>query len=83
MEAMACNLPVITTKFGGLTRLFAKGGDGLLFIETENELFDALEILKNDKNVRTRDKVLTYSWKNIGIELEKIYKSQNIIGDQI
>jgi len=35
LEAMACNLPVVTTKFGGLPAIF-KGGDLYLLILTLN-----------------------------------------------
>ena len=41
LEAMSCNLPVITTKFGALPRVF-KEGDGLFFVENENDIFMAV-----------------------------------------
>ncbi|WP_083861990.1 glycosyltransferase family 4 protein [Halogeometricum pallidum] len=61
LEAMACNLPVISTRFGGLTDLFDEG-EGLRFISSfagieEGDLeFDTVE---------TRDKVSKYSWDAI------------------
>jgi glycosyltransferase involved in cell wall biosynthesis len=73
LEAMSCNLPVISTKFGGLTRIFEEG-EGLFFIDKEEEFIDVLEKIKNTgTNINTKEKVLSYSWKNIGIKLEEIY----------
>ena len=73
LEAMSCNLPVITTKFGALQRVF-KEGNGLFFADEEKDFIIALESIKNsDTDVKTRDKVMPYSWENIGKELEEIY----------
>lgn len=73
LEAMACNLPVISTKFGGLPRIF-KEGDGLIFIEKEEDLHKAIEAIKNCINVETREKVLSYSWENVAKRLGEIYE---------
>ena len=72
LEAMSCNLPVITTKFGALPRVFEEG-DGLLFAKGENDFINALEEVKKDANIKTREKVLPYSWGNIAKKLEEIY----------
>jgi glycosyltransferase involved in cell wall biosynthesis len=72
LEAMSCNLPVISTKFGALTRVF-KEGDGLIFVEGEEQFVSSLEEIKSGINVKTREKVLSYSWENIVRELESIY----------
>lgn len=70
LEAMSCNLPVISNKFGGLPGMF-KEGDGFTFNNNGN----FLENLRNSRNFipGTREKVLEYSWKNIGKRLENIY----------
>jgi len=74
LEAMSCNLPVISTKFQVLTRIFPEG-DGLYFVEKEKDFIYCLENLKaNNEEVTTRGKVLSYSWDNIAMELDKIYK---------
>lgn len=72
LEAMACNLPVISTNFGALPRLF-KEGNGLYFTETGADLNNILNQIQNEKYVQTRDKVVPYSWENIVIELIDIY----------
>ena len=73
LEAMACNLPVITTKFGALPRMFGDG-DGLFFVEKEEDFYKGLEEVKNGAmEIKTRDKVLLYSWEDIMERLERIY----------
>ncbi|MCG2829230.1 glycosyltransferase family 4 protein [Methanothermobacter sp. K4] len=74
IEAMACNLPVITTNFGGLSRVFDEG-DGLIFVRNVRELVDAVEFVKDqDLTIKTHDKVKDYSWINISRRLLDAYK---------
>ena len=74
MEAMSCNLPVISTKFGVLPRVFEEG-DGLTFVEKEEDFITAVETLKNtNTGIKTMGKVLPYSWENIVGRLERIYE---------
>ena len=81
LEAMSCNLPLIATRFGALPRVFEEG-DGLLFAERENDYMVALENIKNtDTDVKTREKVLPYSWGNIGKKLDENY--EHLCGLQI
>jgi len=75
LEAMACNLPVIITKFAGLP-VFVKEGDGVIYVETADELIDSIYYIENNKEnmrIKTRDKVLQYSWEKIGLKLNNIY----------
>ena len=82
MEAMACNLPVVSTRFGALDRIFSEG-DGLFFVETETEFVDRLEKLKaGGIEVKTREKVLPYSWENVGARMEEIYSELCPAGDK-
>ncbi|MCS7367305.1 MAG: glycosyltransferase family 4 protein [archaeon YNP-WB-062] len=74
LEAMACNLPVITTKFGALPHVFQRG-NGLFFVEKEHDFLEALSEIKKGLNPKTREKVLPYSWENLVIRLEEVYYS--------
>ncbi len=77
MEAMSCNLPVITTRFGALPQLLTEG-EGLFFADNEKQLSDRLSTIKDFKEVKTRDKVLPYAWQNITRQLDGIY--EEVIG---
>jgi glycosyltransferase involved in cell wall biosynthesis len=63
LEAMACNLPVVTTRFAALPQMFREGG-GLFFADDETEfrrrVRAALRLVDDD--VATRDQVLAYTW---------------------
>ena len=73
MEAMSCNLPVISTKFEGLNRAFEEG-DGFMFAEKEEDFYNGLKEAKNSTiKVNTREKALPYSWENVTKRLEDIY----------
>jgi glycosyltransferase involved in cell wall biosynthesis len=73
LEAMSCNLPVITTKFGALPRIFEEG-EGLIFVEKEEDFFEVIgKIKNNDMGIKTRGKIFPYSWENIARRLEGIY----------
>ncbi len=73
MEAMACNLPVLSTRFGAIPRVFEEG-DGLFFFDGQDELLGKLpEIKAGSIKVRTREKVMPYSWDNVTAKLEGIY----------
>lgn len=63
LEAMACNLPVVTTPFGGLPRMFDAGA-GLYFASTESDWTDAVrQALKlSSDDVGTRRMVEPHSW---------------------
>jgi glycosyltransferase involved in cell wall biosynthesis len=64
LEAMACNLPVVTLRYGSLPTMFEQG-HGLLFAETREELLQGIAQTKRLNGCRTRDKVTPYSWDNI------------------
>ncbi len=80
LEAMSCNLPVVTTKFGALPRIF-KEGDGLIFVEKEEEFINAVKKIKSaGMSIKTRDNVLQYSWEKIAERLEGVY--EELIGQR-
>lgn len=73
LEAMACNLPVATTPFGALPRIF-KEGEGLRFIKSDRDLLNAVKWVNHDIQCATRNKVLPYDWPHIIASLEQAYK---------
>jgi glycosyltransferase involved in cell wall biosynthesis len=73
LEAMACNLPIITTRYQALMELFCEG-KGFNFIDSQKEIGSLVESLKsNAVNVDTRSQVLNLSWENIGKNLVEMY----------
>ena len=73
LEAMACNLPVITTRFGALQRLF-KAGDGLQYAEDEAEIIAKVKNFSFKNVYETRQKVLPYDWDRIVVRIELEYQ---------
>ena len=72
LEAMACNIPVISTKFEALPR-FITEGEGFYFVSEAEEIPHCIEEIKTGIPVNTRDKVTAFSWENITESLEDIY----------
>ena len=73
LEAMACNLPVISTRFGALPRLIAEG-DGFLWFNGGAELQRQVTAVRGGTQIRTREKSLAYSWERSIAQLEEIYQ---------
>jgi glycosyltransferase involved in cell wall biosynthesis len=61
LEAMACNLRVVTTRFGGLPTFFTEG-EGLVFVNPGESLRCAVDRVLTHGIVRTRDQVMHLSW---------------------
>lgn len=73
LEAMSCNLPVISTRFGGLSRVF-NGENGLFFVDGEDDFVATLENIRcDDITIKTREKVVPFSWEGIGKKVEEKY----------
>lgn len=72
LEAMSCNIPVITWKFGALSRVFAEG-DGLIFVDGVEDAISALRAVKSGIPILTRKKVQPYDWAKIVEQLECKY----------
>jgi glycosyltransferase involved in cell wall biosynthesis len=73
LEAMSCNLPIITTRFGALPRVFEEG-NGLVFVDSEDGIAQELYRVSEGVETRTRDKVLPYAWDNVINSLHGIYE---------
>jgi glycosyltransferase involved in cell wall biosynthesis len=74
LEAMACNLPVVTSRFGALPGLFHEGA-GLFFAERAEQILDFTQAIKSEQpRVDTRHQVLPYSWAGLAADLMAIYE---------
>jgi len=73
MEAMSCNLPVVTTRFGALPRGF-DGGNGLFFADGDRDLARAVHKAERRRLTGTRAKVLPYAWDRVVARIEEIYE---------
>ncbi len=61
LEAMACNLPVVTTPFGALAENFL-AGDGLQYFQTPEKIPAAMDAVLSART-DTRAKVEGFSWE--------------------
>jgi glycosyltransferase involved in cell wall biosynthesis len=73
LEAMACNLPVVSTPFGALPRI-VDVGDGMVYAQSADEFELAVARFEsNGVGTSTRHKVLCLSWTDVARRLEGIY----------
>jgi glycosyltransferase involved in cell wall biosynthesis len=73
LEAMACNLPVVTTCFKGLTNFFDQS-PSLRFIDETDDLLESVEsMLYSTLPSITRKMVNAYSWDSVVTQLDNYY----------
>lgn len=72
LEAMACNLPVVTTKFGGLPKLFREE-DAFIFVKGREEFIEKVSLAKNSSNIKTRKMVKQFTWDKIAERIMEVY----------
>ena len=74
-EAMACNIPIISNRFGILPVLFKDEKD-FIYCESDGCVIDTLIQMKRShkRRIDTRSLILPYSWENF---VEEIYRNLN------
>lgn len=82
LEAMACSLPIVASKVGGVPAVVKDGENGLLVQPRDLEvLANAVIHLLDNEDVREkmgkdgRKKVEEYSWEKVAEDMEKVYLS--------
>ena len=82
LEAMACGIPVISSKLGGIPDVVTDKKTGLLVKpEDEEALTDAIIFLLENEDIARKmgnngkRKVEEYSWKKIAEKTEEVYES--------
>jgi len=75
LEAMSCNIPVISTKYGGLTRIFGSNG-AIHFIDTVDDVHDLLSWIRegNDYGNDPRPFTLDFTWAYVADSVEEVYR---------
>ncbi len=69
LEAMACDLPVVTTRYGGLTAHFAEG-EGFRYVDDAAQMGAALgdirgQVQSREPGAGTRAMVQPYAWPDV------------------
>jgi glycosyltransferase involved in cell wall biosynthesis len=80
VEALACGLPVVASRVGGLPEIITDGTNGFL-VEAKDvmALAEKIRLLLQDEQLRkkisadNRELVRKYTWENVVMELEKLY----------
>lgn len=83
LEAMACNLPVVSTRFGGLPDLFPGEGGGLFYVSDTADLLAKVKYVCDnirDVSPRTREMVQQYSWDRSSREILRIMEQSRSFG---
>lgn len=75
LEAMSCNLPVISSNYGGLANI-VKEGEGFYYMYNEKQLLEICQEIKmGNVKINTRKKIEEYSWNTISQMISNLYKS--------
>lgn len=78
VEASACNLPVVATRFGALPDVF-QDTPGFIFVDSHEQISTAVRRVAQKKfALQTRESVQQFSWDRIAAGLSHVY--QDLVG---
>jgi glycosyltransferase involved in cell wall biosynthesis len=69
LEALACDLPVITTRFGGLPEVFKQTHPGLVFVDSRAAIIREAVAMCGCPQNGTRALALPFSWPTLAAKL--------------
>jgi glycosyltransferase involved in cell wall biosynthesis len=65
LEAMGCNLPVVTRKTGTLLKMFKEDRKaGFIYYHNKTDLMNSLSTINSIKQINTRKNIIKYTWEN-------------------
>jgi len=75
LEAMACNRPIVSTRYKALPK-FITGKEGVHYFDSVEQASEILNKISSSNNtINTRGQALEYSWDNVINMLIKIYQT--------
>lgn len=77
LEALACGLPVISTRFGGIDKLL-HDFKGLIIVENVEEIFEKITSIKNNDLKLDHSDTISFDWKKLNRNINIIYKEINV-----
>lgn len=73
MEAMACNLPVVTAELEGIVTFFGNV-PGLMVVREGSDFARQVDaVRKGEVTIKTREEIQHFSWENIAQQIAKVY----------
>jgi glycosyltransferase involved in cell wall biosynthesis len=73
LEALACNLTVVSRKYGGLEYMFPQE-KGIIFADDDEQILEAIRQLRSSPSLtRPAELIEKYRWETIAVRLEHIY----------
>lgn len=73
LESLACGLPVISTRFGGIKELL-HGCRGIIIINNIEDIPEKISLIKKNNLKSASSNTVVLDWKKIGENLTNIYK---------